>query len=179
MLIPPNDEVSYKQFSAMIDHFEKQGFVHYELSNFGRMGRFSKHNISYWQNKPYLGIGPSAHSFDGKKRYWNNPDISKYIRIDKKHDDIQNEEILSETDKFNEYIMTGLRTYWGIDLSYVERIFGKEQAQTLDSKLKSFIKSGHIRKEEDKYYLTRSGMFISDTIASELFIEHVKQSAIE
>jgi oxygen-independent coproporphyrinogen-3 oxidase len=83
MLIPPNDEVSYKQFSAMIDHFEKQGFVHYELSNFGRMGRFSKHNISYWQNKPYLGIGPSAHSFDGKKRYWNNPDISKYIRIDK------------------------------------------------------------------------------------------------
>lgn len=179
MLVPPDDEVSFKQFNAMVDRFEENGFVHYELSNFGRMGRFSKHNISYWQNKQYLGIGPSAHSFDGKKRYWNSPDISKYVRIDKKYDDIQNVELLTESDKFNEYIMTGLRTYWGIDLSYVSRMYGEEMAQLLEPKLISYITSGHIRREEDKFYLTRSGMFISDAVAAELFIEQKEQSSME
>jgi oxygen-independent coproporphyrinogen-3 oxidase len=178
MLVPPDDEISYKQFNAMIDHFEQNGFIHYELSNFGRMGRFSKHNMNYWQNEPYLGFGPSAHSFDGKRRFWNIPDISRYLRIEKKRDDIQKEEVLSESDRFNEYIMTGLRTYWGIDLNYVQRIFGEETASILLSKIKSFVESGHIRNEDDKYFLTRSGMFISDTIAAELFVEHVKQSSV-
>jgi len=178
MLTPPSDEKSFIQFNTMVDHFEENGFIHYELSNFGRMGRFSKHNVSYWQNKPYLGIGPSAHSYDGKKRYWNVPDISKYIRIDKKSDDIQSEEILTETDRFNEYIMTGLRTYWGIDLNYIQRMYGQELSKAIETKLNSFVLSNHVREKEQKFYLTREGMFISDSIAAELFKEHVEQSSV-
>ncbi len=170
MLKPPSDEFSKAQFETMIDFFEKNGFIHYEISNFGRMGRFSKHNISYWKNEPYLGLGPSAHSFDGKKRYWNVPDISRYIRIENKHDDIREEESLTDKDKFNEFLMTGLRTYWGVDSRTIRKEFGEAIGEEFEKQIQSFVTSGHVNQKGTNYYLTRSGMFISDTVISGLFL---------
>lgn len=169
-LIPPDEDTSHWQFSRLAEYLESNNFIHYEISNFGRLGRFSKHNISYWQNKPYLGLGPAAHSFDGNFRYWNAQDISKYIRIDKKHDDIREKEELSQTDRFNEYIMTGLRTYWGIDLNYIQSKFSEKHAADVEKKIQKYIKSEHIKSEKSKRFLTRIGMFISDKITAELFL---------
>ena len=170
MLTPPNEDMSHWQFSLMTDYLEKNNFIHYEISNFGKMGRFSKHNINYWQNKPYLGLGPAAHSFDGKYRYWNIPDISKYLRIARKNDDIREKEKLSTSDQFNEYLMTGLRTYWGIDTEYIVKNFSEKHLNDLNQNIAKYIESGHVMQKGTKYYLTRDGMFISDKITSDLFI---------
>lgn len=170
MLIPPNEEDSFRQFEMMVDFFEKHDFIQYEISNFGRLGRFSKHNISYWQNKPYLGLGPSAHSFDGKNRFWNVTDISKYIRIEKKQDDILQKEPLSQNDKINEYLMTGLRTYKGIDSQYIQDTFNNNLAKHINTHITPFIDSGHVKQDGSRFYLSKKGMFISDRIISELFV---------
>ena len=169
-LIPPDEDISLWQFNTMTDFLENNDFIQYEISNFGKMGRFSKHNINYWQNKPYLGLGPAAHSFDGESRFWNISDISKYLRIERKNDDIREKEILTPSDRFNEYLMTGLRTYWGIDIAHIEQNFPDKNSDELLKTLEKYIKSGHIKAEGKKYYLTRKGMFISDKITAELFI---------
>jgi len=169
-LIPPDEDISLWQFNTMTDFLENNDFIQYEISNFGKMGRFSKHNINYWQNKPYLGLGPAAHSFDGKSRYWNISDISKYLRIERKNDDIREKEILTSSDRFNEYLMTGLRTYWGIDIAHIKRHFPDKNSDELLKTIGKYIESGHIKAEGKKYYLTRKGMFISDKITAELFI---------
>ncbi|WP_462281272.1 radical SAM family heme chaperone HemW [Salinivirga cyanobacteriivorans] len=169
-LIPPDEDISLWQFNTMTDFLENNDFIQYEISNFGKMGRFSKHNINYWQNKPYLGLGPAAHSFDGESRYWNISDISKYLRIERKNDDIREKEILTASDRFNEYLMTGLRTYWGIDLAHIEQHFPDKNSDELLKTIEKYIESGHIKAEGNKYYLTRKGMFISDKITAELFV---------
>ncbi len=170
MLKPPSDEFSQSQFEMMVDFFEKNDFIHYEISNFGRMGRFSKHNISYWKNEPYLGLGPSAHSFDGTKRYWNLPDISRYIRLEHKHNDIRKEETLSAKDRYNEFLMTSLRTYWGVDSRTIGKEFGETVASEFEKQIQTFVTSGHVHQKGSNYYLTRTGMFISDTVISKLFL---------
>lgn len=170
IMIPIDDDISFKQFEMMSEYFETNNFIHYEISNFGHIGRFSRHNVNYWKGIPYLGLGPSAHSFDGTTRYWNAPDISKYIRIDKKHDDINEHEQLSVKDHFNEYIMTGLRTYWGIDLSQIENKFSKDMALSTERHSAPYIDSNHMQKEGTKLILTKKGMFISDKIITDLFI---------
>lgn len=170
ILKPIDEDFSFEQFYLMSEHFESNDFIHYEISNFGHLGRFSQHNINYWKNVPYLGLGPSAHSFDGNNRYWNVSDISKYIRIDKKHDDIREKEELSAKDHFNEYIMTGLRTYWGIDLKFIEKRFSKDLAINTERHAMPYLDSEHIKKEGQKLLLTRTGMFISDKITADLFI---------
>ncbi|MDA3866499.1 MAG: radical SAM family heme chaperone HemW [Salinivirgaceae bacterium] len=170
LLKPVDEELSYQQFMLLSEFLEANNFVHYEISNFGHLGRFSRHNINYWKNIPYLGLGPSAHSFDGKNRYWNDSNISKYIRIDKKIGDIITKEELSAKDFFNEYIMTGLRTYWGIDIDYIKEHFSEQQAISTERFATPYIDSEHIRKERNKLILTKKGMLISYKIIADLFM---------
>ena len=157
------------QFLILKDRLEACGFVHYELSNFGKEGFFSKNNSAYWQGKSYLGIGPSAHSFNGTQRGWNVRNNTKYIKA-LNEDELPIEiEILTLTDRYNEYIMTGLRTIWGVSLKKVEEDFGKlfkdyliERADIFINQHLLYIDDGHIR-------VSRKGQFLSDGISSELF----------
>lgn len=164
-----NDEQAHEQFHLLKDKLEASGFVHYELSNFGKEGYFSKNNSAYWQGKPYIGIGPSAHSFNGKQRGWNVRNNTNYINEIAKNKLPIEIETLTTTDRYNEYIMTGLRTIWGVSLDKVEKDFGKtykdylkEQAETFINQHLLYIDNKHIR-------VTKKGQFLSDGIASELF----------
>ena len=164
-----NDEQAHEQFHLLKDKLEASGFVHYELSNFGKEGYFSKNNSAYWLGKPYIGIGPSAHSFNGKQRGWNVRNNTNYINEIAKNKLPIEIETLTTTDRYNEYIMTGLRTIWGVSLDKVEKDFGKtykdylkEQAETFINQHLLYIDNKHIR-------VTKKGQFLSDGIASELF----------
>ena len=123
-----DDEQAEEQFHMLLDALENEGFVNYEISNFGREGFFSKNNTSYWQGKKYLGIGPSAHSFDGQVRSWNVRNNIKYIRALEMGKLPLEREALSITDRYNEYVMTGLRTIWGVSFKKVKEDFGNQYA---------------------------------------------------
>ena len=164
-----DDELAQEQFNILIDKLEASGFVHYELSNFGKPNYFSKNNSAYWQGKPYLGIGPSAHSFNGNQRGWNVRNNSKYIKS------IQNNELpieietLSTTDKYNEYIMTGLRTIWGVSFEKIESEFGENYKKYILLQSEKYINQHLLYIDDTKLLTTKKGKFLSDGIASDLF----------
>lgn len=165
-----DDDLAQQQFHIMIEKLEAAGYIHYELSNFGKPGYFSRNNSAYWHGKPYLGIGPSAHSFDGKHRGWNVRNNTKYIKA-LEEDIIPIEiETLSVTDKYNEYVMTGLRTIWGVNLENVEHDFGKEYKTYLLKQSQKHIIEHLLYLEDDRLRVTKKGQFLSDGIASDLFM---------
>lgn len=165
-----DDDLSQQQFHILIEKLEASGFVHYELSNFGKPDYFSKNNSAYWQGKPYLGIGPSAHSFNGNERGWNVRNNSKYIKsIEQNRLPIETE-ILSITDKYNEYVMTGLRTVWGVSLEKVERDFGENYKIYLMKQAEKHFLEHLLYIDEGKLLVTKKGKFLSDGIASDLFM---------
>lgn len=165
----PQDEVASNHFMILVDTLQKNGFIHYELSNFGKEGYFSKNNSAYWLGKKYIGIGPSAHSYDGKKRGWNIANNSLYIKS------IQNDElpieteILSKSDRYNEYIMTGLRTIWGVSLERIETEFGLEYLNYLQKQSQKFLDDDLLFIENNIIKPTPKGKFLTDGIASDLF----------
>ena len=149
---------------------EKSRFVNYEFSNFGKKGYFSKNNTAYWQGRPYLGIGPSAHSFDGTTRSWNVSNNLKYIKSITKGELPIERETLNITDKYNEYLMTGLRTMWGVSLKKVEKEFGKKYLNYLLLQAKKPIEDNFLMVlDNEKLLITKKGKFLSDGIASNLF----------
>src|SRR5690606_3543077 len=164
-----DDDLAEEQFHTLIDLLEKNGFVHYELSNFGKPGYFSRNNSSYWQGKPYLGIGPSAHSFNGNERGWNVRNNSKYIKSLQENMVPMETETLSTTDKYNEYVMTGLRTIWGVSLEKVEHDFGKNYKNYLVEQSQIHLNNKMLYLHNDKLLVTKKGKFLSDGIASDLF----------
>ena len=164
-----DDDLAQEQFNILVDKLEASGFVNYELSNFGKPNYFSKNNSAYWQGKPYLGIGPSAHSYSGDQRRWNVSNNTKYIKAIQKNELPSESETLSETDKFNEYIMTGLRTIWGISLEKVKDDFGENYKKQLLQQSEIYIKEHLLYIEDDKLLTTKKGKFLSDGIASNLF----------
>lgn len=164
-----NDDLAQEQFHILIDKLETAGFEHYELSNFGKPGFFSKNNSAYWQGKPYLGIGPSAHSFNGKQRGWNVRNNSKYIKSIQNNEFPIEMETLSTTDKYNEYVMTGLRTMWGVSLEKIESDFGKNYKKYLLQQAEKYINQHLLYIDADKLLTTKKGKFLSDGIASDLF----------
>ncbi|GAA4888546.1 radical SAM family heme chaperone HemW [Flaviramulus aquimarinus] len=167
---PPIDEhLALQHFNHLIEKTQQQGFVHYEISNFGKPNYFSKHNTSYWYGKPYIGIGPSAHSFNGDLRSWNVSNNIKYIKTIQKNELPSESEILSRTDKFNEYLMTGLRTIWGISLKRIEDDFGKTYKKYLLKQSEKYINEHLLYIDEDKLLTTKKGKFLCDGIASDLF----------
>lgn len=167
---PINEELALQHFNHLVDETEKQGFVHYEISNFGKEGYFSKHNSSYWQGKSYLGIGPSAHSFNGKQRSWNVSNNTTYIKSIQNNKLPTEVETLSKNDRFNEYVMTGLRTIWGVSLNKIETDFGLEYKSHLLTSAEKYINQDLLMSEDGKLITTKSGKFLVDGIASDLFI---------
>ena len=165
-----DDEKAQEQFNILINELDKAGFVHYELSNFGKENYFSKNNSSYWLGKSYLGIGPSAHSFNGKERSWNVKNNSIYINSIKKNKLPLEREILSKEDVFNEYIMTGLRTIWGVSLDRIKNDFGLKHFNYLKKQSKKHIEQELLYLENGILKTTQKGKFLADGIASDLFM---------
>ncbi|PSG89952.1 radical SAM family heme chaperone HemW [Aurantibacter aestuarii] len=164
-----DDEKAQEQFYILKETLEKADFEHYELSNFAKKGYYSKNNSAYWLGKKYIGIGPSAHSFNGKQRSWNISNNIKYIKALQEDHLPCDIETLSDTDRYNEYIMTGLRTIWGVNLNRVEKEFGKENLNYLLAQATPYITQELLYIEASTLKTTRKGQFLSDGIASELF----------
>jgi oxygen-independent coproporphyrinogen-3 oxidase len=168
---PPIDEhLALQHFHALIKETRKHEFVHYEISNFGKEGYFSKHNTSYWLGESYLGIGPSAHSYNGNQRSWNISNNSKYIESIQNNQLPSSVEKLSTNDKFNENIMTGLRTIWGISLDKIEKNFEEETMIQLLKSAQKFIDQDLLKLDDKTLKVTEKGKFLVDGIASELFM---------
>tara|TARA_B110000037_G_scaffold174806_1_gene199159 strand:- start:2137 stop:3258 length:1122 start_codon:yes stop_codon:yes gene_type:complete len=167
---PLNEELAAQHFDILIDETAKQRFVHYEISNFGKGEFFSKHNTSYWQGKQYLGVGPSAHSFNSNERSWNISNNTKYIKEIEKNQLPSEKEILAVSDVFNETIMTGLRTIWGVDLEKIQTKFGEEYKSHLLVTTLVFINQGLLSIERGVLKTTNKGKFLVDGIASDLFV---------
>lgn len=165
----PKDEVAQEHFHILIDELEKAGFVHYELSNFCKEGYFSQNNSAYWQGKKYIGIGPSAHSFDGFSRSWNVANNSKYIKAIQLGNLPSEVEKLSTTDRYNEYIMTGLRTMWGVSLDKIQNEFGSNYVEYLKMQAQKYILQDLLYLENGILKTTEKGKFLSDGISSDLF----------
>ena len=174
---PIDDDLALQHFDLLMAETEQQGFVHYEISNFGKKGYFSKHNTSYWQGKSYLGIGPSAHSFNGKQRSWNVSNNTIYIKSIQDNTLPSKVETLSKQDRYNEYVMTGLRTIWGVSLNKIGTDFGIDYKEHLIASAKKFINQELLIIEDCKTEQgisilkpTKKGKFLIDGIASDLFI---------
>jgi oxygen-independent coproporphyrinogen-3 oxidase len=166
--IDENDSAA--QFNLLIEKTESAGFIQYEISNFGKPGFFSVHNSNYWKQVNYLGLGPSAHSFNGYSRQWNIRDLKGYIKsIDAGKSFFEREE-LDSNKRFNEYIMTSLRTMWGIDLEYVESVFNKEGYDYIVNLSGKFKNYGLMKQEKNSLVLTNQGKLISDNIISEFMM---------
>ena len=165
-----DEEESIAQFNLLIDKTAEAGFIHYEISNFSKPGYFSVHNSNYWKQVPYLGLGPSAHSFNGYSRQWNIRNLRKYINSLKTNKQFYEKEELDLKTKFNEYILTSLRTMWGIDLQYVEKAFEKEGYDYVINLAGKFINYGLMEHKENALILTNQGMMISDNIISEFIM---------
>ena len=166
----PDDEAAQEQFHILVETLQENGFVHYELSNFGKPDYFSKNNSSYWLGKKYIGIGPSAHSYDGVNRGWNVSNNYIYIKsIQENKVPIENEK-LTITDRYNEYIMTGLRTIWGVSLERIEKDFGKFYLDYLNKEVKRFLEDDLLSIEENVLRETKKGKVLCDGIASYLFL---------
>lgn len=171
----PEDE-SLEQFEMLMDITNLAGFEQYEISNFARKKAYSKHNSSYWNGSKYLGLGPSAHSFDGVSRQWNVANLEKYIKAITAGEPPFEREELSTTDKLNDYLITRLRTRWGISLNYVYNNFGEDYVNNLLKSAQSFILSGNLHHTGDNISLTRKGIMRSDEIMLALVVENESEN---
>ena len=160
-LRPISEELSLRLFNILIDTLERGGFEHYEISNFARPGFHSRHNSSYWEGKPYLGIGASAHSFNGACRSWNENRLD-YSEAGREC------ELIDDQTAYNEFILTRLRTHRGVDINELQTLFGEEKFVLFERRADKYFQDGLIEKADNSYRLTRKGLFISDSIISDL-----------
>lgn len=174
-VVPPvDDDLAKQHFDILVETLQQVGYSNYEFSNFGKQGYHSKNNTAYWTGKSYLGIGPSAHSYNGKQRSWNINNNPKYIKSIQQGIIPNEVETLSVTDRYNEYVMTGLRTIWGISLSKIEKEFGLIFKTYVLQQAKNFIEDHLLFLDGDTIVVTKKGKFLSDGIASELFMLNLK-----
>jgi oxygen-independent coproporphyrinogen III oxidase len=164
------EEESASQFNMLIEKAEAAGFIPYEISNFGKEGYFSRHNSNYWKQVPYIGLGPSAHSFNGYSRQWNVRNLQSYIKSVTAGTKYYESEELDNKTCFNEYIMTSLRTMWGIDLEYLEKVFEKEGYDYVINLSAKFKEYGLMKQDKKTLVLTNQGKMISDNIISEFMM---------
>lgn len=166
----PQESQAERQFLILVDLLDREGFVHYELSNFGKPSFFSKNNTAYWLGKKYIGIGPSAHSYNGVSRSWNIPNNIKYLRSVSNNELPSEIEVLTADDRYNEYVMTGLRTIWGVSLEKVESEFGHEKVTYLLQNAEKHLKQGLLEINDGILKATDAGKFLVDGLASDLFL---------
>ena len=165
-----DDSAAQEHFNILLDKMDAAGFESYEISNFGKPGYFSKNNTAYWQQKKYIGIGPSAHSFDGNQRGWNINNNPKYIKAITNNELPSEIEVLSKTDKYNEYVMTGLRTIWGVSLRRVREDFGEKYEAYLLQQAHKFTEEQLLFIDNDCLITTKKARFLADGIAADLFM---------
>ncbi len=170
LIIPATDEETQEHFIALYKILLEAGFDCYEISNFGKPGYFSKNNSAYWQQKKYMGIGPSAHSFDGQRRGWNINNNPKYVKAIENGELPMETEVLTTRDKYNEYIMTGLRTVWGVSLNRIQNEFGGKYKEYLILQSEKFRNQGLLNLDSDILSTTTKGKFLADGIAADLFM---------
>ncbi len=163
------------QFEIMLEAMHKNNFIQYEISNFCKDNAFSKHNSNYWLKSTYLGLGPSAHSYNGTSRQWNISNNGLYIQSLEKSELTFEEEFLTTSQQYNEYILTSLRTMWGADLNVIETKFGKEYVSHCLTEAAEYIDNKDIRKEENTLFLSDKGKLFADRIASSLFLVEEKK----
>lgn len=164
----PSDEAQLKQYEYLISTLIENGFDHYEISNFSKLNSISKHNSSYWKNKNYLGFGPSAHSKINQTRFWNISNNNLFLKRLKTNTDFFEKEELSDIDLFNELIMIGLRTKWGVEISELKNFpFYNAEFEKI---LKKLQKEDRIRLQNGRITIEGSNKFIADTIISDLFV---------
>ncbi|MFY0483214.1 radical SAM family heme chaperone HemW [Flavobacterium sp. PLA-1-15] len=166
----PKDDIAQEHFQILVDILQENGFIHYELSNFGKENYYSKNNSAYWLGKKYLGIGPSAHSYDGVSRSWNIANNIVYLKSIEENKLPSEKEILTEEDRYNEYIMTGLRTIWGISLDRIQTEFGAKYLNYLLKQSEKFLSDDLLSIENNVLKTTKKGKFLADGIASDLFL---------
>lgn len=165
------DEQSIAHFKILQKQIKEKGFEHYEISNFSKPGHYSKHNSLYWLGGNYLGLGPSAHSFNGISRQWNASSLAKYLQYGNNGELAYEKEILTKIQRFNEYVMTSLRTSRGCNLEHISNVFGADFTSKIESEIQSFIHKGLVIQENKILFLTEEGKLFADGIASELFFE--------
>jgi oxygen-independent coproporphyrinogen-3 oxidase len=158
-----------EQFSILQEICVQYGYEQYEISNFCKDKKYAIHNTNYWKGEVYLGIGPAAHSFDGKNRYWNINNNNLYIKQIGHNQLAQSCETLSNIDHYNEYVMTSLRTIWGIDTEKIDKQFGNEFFKHFEFEIKSFIDNNWVVQTKNKYFLTNKGKLFCDFITEQLF----------
>ena len=167
--IMPSDEQAIEQFKLLVQKTKNLGLTQYEVSNFGKTGYFSQHNSNYWKGEEYLGIGPSAHSYTGNKRWWNLANNNRYINALETGEIYFEEELIDERTAFNEYILTRLRTIWGIDMAYLRANFNKTFNDHFEKELQPYLNSSYIEQQNNKIVLTNEGIMIADKITADLF----------
>ncbi len=166
---PVEDKQSARQFQQLMKHLPKAGFIQYEISNFGKEGYFSKHNSNYWKGEKYLGLGPSAHSFNEASRQWNIANNSRYIQSLQKGELLMEVEKLTEAQQYNDYILTSSRTIWGVNINFTKSHFSSILNDYLLVLLDKWMKSGHIYQNNEIFTLSEKGKLMADAIASDLF----------
>jgi oxygen-independent coproporphyrinogen III oxidase len=167
----PDDRESQRQFNLLTKMAGAKGFLHYEISNLAKAGFISRHNFNYWQQKKYLGIGPSAHSYDIQSRQWNVTPVKTYIEALRTGKDFFIREELDEVKRYNEYLMVSLRTYEGADTERIRLEFGDETCRDFNKAAKSLVSSGHMIQKGSTCTLTKKGWLISDYIIARLIRE--------
>lgn len=168
---PIEEEYAAEQFEILIKSLGEHGYEQYEISNFARNSRYSNHNSSYWKQHPYLGVGPSAHSYNGASREFNVSNNAKYLQAMQKDIIPSTVEMLSPADQTNEYLLTGLRTKWGVELQKLEKLSAGAFALQASKELGRMTRKGWIREDSGILLLTQAGKLFADRIASELFID--------
>ncbi len=165
-----DEEQSARQFEILCEITGKHGYEQYEISNFGKPGFFSKHNLSYWTGQPYLGMGPSAHSYKQGMRQWNIANTCTYIDEISQGNIPCQKEVLSVDQQYNEYVMTALRTQWGIEKSFINTEFGQMYYQNMIQSAQKHIFNQTLKETDTHLVITQSGKFLADGIAADLFI---------
>jgi len=161
---------SISQFNMLIKEAEKNGFEQYEISNFAKSRMYSKHNKSYWFGRKYLGLGPSAHSFNGVSRRWNISSVEDYIKAIQNNKSYFEEEVLSENNKYNEYILTRIRTVWGVSTDFIQSNFGEKKVAHFLKNIAKYKSSDLVIQDNNVFTLTKNGLFVSDEIMTNLMI---------
>ena len=170
----PEEGLVYDQYNLINKKLEPLGFINYEVCSFAKENFFSKNNSAYWLRKKYIGIGPSAHSFDGKSRSWNISNNKKYIDQIKKGKSFYKKEKLSKVDQYNEYVMTGFRTIWGVSANFIENNFNSKFKNYFTDRIQKHIEQKNVIVKDEIYTTTNEGRFLADGISSDLFLVNLK-----
>lgn len=170
----PQEGLVYDQYNLINDKLKPRGYINYEVCSFGKENFFSENNSAYWLRKKYIGIGPSAHSFDGKTRSWNISNNKKYIDHIKEGKSFYKSEKLTRIDQYNEYVMTGFRTIWGVSTDFIESNYNSQFKKYFIEKIQKHIKQKHISVNDNIYTTTNAGRFLADGIAADLFLINLK-----